>query len=383
MDPQQPSRGRPLRVARLITWLPVGGIERRLAAVLPRLKARGMEPKVFCLRERGPLADQLEGDGIPVELAPMKSRLHPPSLLRLERALRAFAPDIVHCHMYRANVPGTIAARRARAPVVFAQVHNVDSWQSWRQRAMDRLLCRWRTGMIGVSQAVVDDIQRTLGVPPARTALIHNGADSEEFRPDPARRAAARRELGLGEGQVAALVPARLHSNKAPMATLDAFAQAVAQGGLDDAVLLFAGEGPLEEDLRRAVADRGLGGQARLLGKRDDMAALYDAADVVVLSTLKEGFSNAIVEALLCGKPVIAARVGGNAEAITGAEHGWLHDAGDGAALAAQLRAALSDPQGLRARESACRAQGMKFSLDAMVDATEALYLKALSEARR
>lgn len=381
-----PAARRPMRIARLITWLPVGGIERRLVAVLPRLKERGHDVKLFCLRERGVLADELERAGVPVELVALKSRLDPAGLAALARALRAFAPDVVHCHMYRSSVPGTIAARRAGVPVILGQVHNVGTWEDWRQRAMDRLLCRWRTGMIGVSEAVCRDVRENLRLPASRVHLLYNGCDTQAFRPDDALRARTRAELALDDNDVVALVPARLHAQKAPLATLRAFARALDEGATRG-VLLLAGDGPLAGELDNAIRALGLERRARLLGRRDDMAALYNAADVVVLSTLKEGFSNAVVEALACGRPVIAADVGGNREAIdgdaTGSDAvGWIHAAGDVDALALQLHAALSDRGGLDLRREACRARGLRFSLDRLVLETEDLYTRLLEAAR-
>lgn len=375
-----PDANAPL-VVRLITWLPVGGIERRLVGVLPRLRAKGWRVAVICLRERGALADELEREGVTVETVPLKSRLDPGSIQRLAKRLKELKPAIVHSHMYRSNVPGTVAARMAGVPTVFAQVHNVDTWESWRQRWLDASLCRWRAGVICVSGAVQDDVVKSLGIAREKAPVIHNGIDVERFAPDAAARRDARAELQLADDDVVALVPARLHSQKSPLAVLDAFGKARAQLGGGGARLIYAGDGPLEGDLRDALARSGLGDSVRMLGRRDDMPRLFNAADVVVLSSQKEGFSNAIVEALACGRPVIAADVGGNREAIDRPEVGWIHEAGDGAALEAQLVEAMRDRAALAARADACRARGMAFGIDAMIDATDALYRRAMERA--
>lgn len=369
-------------VVRLITWLPVGGIERRLVGVLPRLRNNGWRVHVICLRERGALADELEAQGVPVETVAMKTRLHPGSIQRLAGRLRELRPAVVHAHMYRSNVPGTIAARLAGVPTIFAQVHNVGTWESWRQRWLDASLCRWRAGVICVSGAVQADVVKALGITREKAPVLYNGIDVARFAPDAGQRAATRRELQLDDEEVVALVPARLHPQKTPLAVLEAFARAQARMAGQRARLLFAGDGPLEGDLRDAVSKAGLGDRVLVLGRRDDMPRLFNAADVVVLSSQKEGFSNAIVEALACGRPVIAADVGGNREAIDRPEVGWIHEAGDTTALEAQLAEALADRAGLAARAEACRARGLCFGLDAMIDATDALYRKAMARSR-
>ena len=108
---------RPINILRVITWLPVGGIERKILAVLPRLDRERFNVRVVCLRERGPLADQLEAAGVPVDLCHMPTRLSPLGLRRLANHMREHKIDLVHSHMYRSNVPATIAARMASVPV--------------------------------------------------------------------------------------------------------------------------------------------------------------------------------------------------------------------------------------------------------------------------
>lgn len=369
-------------VIRVITWLPVGGIERRLVAIAPRLAARGWDVRVVCIREEGQLASALREQGIPVDVVPFRSRLSPGSLRRLARFFREARASVVHSHMYRANLPATLAGRWAGVPALFSQVHNVDTWETKRQLLMDRAVARWRTGTIAVSRAVQEDIMKRLGLPEDRVPLLYNGIDLDEFRPDAEARSRMRKELGLGEAQPLLLVPARLHPNKNPIGLLEAWREALGSTGRDGPappLLAFAGGGKLEEDLRRAVEHHGLGESVRLLGSSDRMTALYNAADCVVMSSFREGFSNAVVEALACGKPVIASGVGGNAEAIDPAETGWIHASGDRSALASQMRHVLElGVAGLAARAEACRARAGDFGLDALVERTHRLYAEAI-----
>lgn len=369
-----------LRVTRLITWLPVGGIERRLVSVLPRLAAREFDVRLVCLREYGPLADELRDAGVPVDLIPLRSRLDPFGIGRLAMYFREHRTQIIHAHMYRASVPGTIAARMANVPVIFSQVHNVRTWESSRQAALDRFLCRWRTGVFCVSKAVQDDVRQTLRLAPERAPVLYNGVDTEAFQPDESLRVRTREALGLGAETIAVLIPARLHSQKNPFGVLKAFEEAASDR---NAVLLFAGSGPMEEAMCDAIEKKGLGAKVRLLGRRDDMAALYNAADVMLLSSFKEGFSNAVVEALACGCPVIAADVGGNREAVNSPRIGWIHPAGNHEALVAQLNESLQSRASLRARQNECRQRGLEFSLDQLVENTAKFYREAYGAARK
>ena len=364
-------------VVRAITWLPVGGIERRLVTVVPKLRDRGWDIRVLCLREEGPLAPELRDRGIPVGVIPFRSRLSPAGLLAFRRYLRSCDAQVLHSHMYRSNVPATIAGRLAGTPVIFSQIHNVDSWDTPRQAALDRLLAGWRTGTISVSAAVQRDVINRLAIPAEKAPVLYNGIDLDLFRPDAERRRVLRKEWGVSPDSLLLLVPARLHPQKNPLGVLDAFRQLLATAPGPAPFLVFVGAGKLEESLRAAAAD--LKGQVLILGQRDDMPAVYNAADAIVLSSLKEGFSNAVVEALACGKPVIASNVGGNAEAVDSPAVGWIHPPGNPEALTKQLlEACRSGPEGLRAMEADCIARARHFSVDALVEATHQLYRRAL-----
>lgn len=365
-------------LVRVITHLPVGGIERRLVAVLPRLAAKGWRASVIVIRERGALADELEASGIPIRVMPFMSRFSPPRLREMAAYLRENKTDVLHSHMYRSNAPAAVAGHMAKTPAVFAQIHNVGTWETSRQAFVDRWLCRYRTGIIAVSKAVQRDVIARLRVPESKVPVLYNGIDTDAFQPDPKARERVRGEIGLRADVRMVLVPARLHPNKNVLGMLAAFQRVIHGGYTGKARLVFAGAGPMEKDLRKAITEGGLAHEVILLGERNDMPALYNAADLVALPSFKEGFSNAVIEALGCGKPVLATDVGGNAEAIVAPAHGWIVPPGDAPALETALAAAFREGDALATRAPACRARAMDFSLDALVENTHRLYCGAL-----
>lgn len=412
---------RPLRVLRVITRLPPGGIERRMVALLPKLRARGIEPEVAILHAMGGLTEELAALGIPVHFCRFPFRWHPGALWRLARLIRAREIDLVHAHMYRSNVPATVAARLAGRPVV-AQVHNVGTWETRRQRWMDRALVRWRAGMIAVSERVADDIVRQLGCPRERVHVLYNGVDLGRFGGDATARRATRASLGLAEEEVAFLCPARLHPQKNHAALIEGFARAVgARGAGGDGgggtgaralVLMLAGAGGEHDALVARARDLGMqvvdgagqsgGGSAAqgaggagganstnptrprvlFLGHRDDMPELYAAADAMVLVSAKEGFSNAVIEAMACGLPVVLSDVGGNGEALGASGGGVLLGERPGIdEIAGALGRLADDPVGRGRMAEAARARTRLFDLEAMADATARLYRDVLGGA--
>lgn len=374
-----PPRRRPV-VVRVITWLPVGGIERRLVAVAPRLREMGWNPRVLCLREEGPLAEPLRDAGIPVDVVPLSSRLSPSGIRAVARYFHQHQASVVHTHMYRSNVPGTFAARLAAVPAIFGQVHNVETWGTVRQKMMERLAASMRTATFAVSGAVQRNVVETLRLPVEKVPILYNGVDTDAFRPDAALGETVRAELGITGEKVVFVMAARLHPQKNHAAVIRAAEKALARmEGSALPFFLFVGDGPRREDLEARVAASPHREQFHFLGGRDDMQALYNAGDVFLLPSLKEGFSNAVVEALACGKPCLVSDVGGNREAISGPKVGWVHGPGDEAALAGQIsEAALLGRDALRAMEEECRARAEHFSLDAMVAKTSDFYASAL-----
>jgi len=375
---------RPLNILRVITWLPPGGIERKILAVLPRLNPQRFRCRVLCLRERGALADELQGAGTPVDLIAFRSRLDPRGLRRFARHLRQHEIDLVHAHMYRASVPATIAARLAGGLPVVSQVHNVGTWESRRQVWMDRFLCRWRRGLIAVSERVKRDVIETLGVAPEFVRVIYNGVDLSQFTA-PVNPAQAKKAAGFDPDATVVLMAARLVEQKNPLGFVELARRITPR--FPKTVFAIAGAGPLEDPIRREAERASLGRRFRLLGLRDPMAPVYQAADLFVLPSHKEGFSNALIEAMACGLPVAAADVGGNAEAVGAQRDGAVPPPGGEAAglivppghadsLEHAVAALLSDaPLRASLAQAACR-RAQRFSLDRMVADLEALYLE-------
>jgi len=150
------------------------------------------------------------------------------------------------------------------------------------------------------------------------------------------------------------------------------------------ALLLIVGDGPCRKDLEATVDALGLGRRVRLLGERNDVAAVLSAMDVFVLCSVGEGMSNTILEAMATGLPVVATRVGGNPELVTDGNTGFLVEARSPDALAASLRRYLEDPTLLAEHGRAARDHiEAEFSMERMVGGYERLYRRLLEQRAR
>jgi glycosyltransferase involved in cell wall biosynthesis len=272
---------------------------------------------------------------------------------RIARTLAAYArlrPDVVNSHNWPAH-RYAVLARPFRATIALT-IHGENS--ATTARASRPIV----DGVIAVSTRVGERfLERHPRWERARFATIDNGV---QLPPSPAR--------GSGGGKVIATV-ARLDAVKDLGTLLAALAR------LPDVELLLVGDGPERVPLQELAAALGLGARVRFLGYRRDVAQLLDGADLFALSSLTEGMSLAVLEAMAAGLPVVGTRGGGMPDVVDDGVTGLLVPPRDPAALAAVLRTLLDDPVRRAAMGAAGRARvEQKFSLATTAQAYVAAY---------
>ena len=197
-------------------------------------------------------------------------------------------------------------------------------------------------------------------------------------RANRARRAGPVGDRFAGDGLIVVGTVGRLSPVKHQRLLVDAFARACATAAPDVAArmrLLLVGDGPDRAALETQVAATGIAERVWMTGSRDDVPALMADLDLFVLPSLAEGISNTILEAMACGLPVIATRVGGNAELVDAGRVGTLVPSDDVAAMAEALVAYTGDASRLAREGAAARRHVVeRFSIDAMVEHYTALY---------
>jgi glycosyltransferase involved in cell wall biosynthesis len=335
------------RVALLCTSLARGGAETQVYHLAMELRRRGWEVAVVSLLPPAAFTAELEAAGIAVSSLDMRpGAADPRGLARLVATLHRFRPQVLHSHLFHANLMARAARLLCPVPVVVSTLHSIaESGRASRgTRLRDwayRLTAPLADAVVSVSQAVAERHHQRRVIP--------NGVDLSVYRPDPERRARTRAALGLGNAFVW-LAAGRLMWKKDYPTLLRAFAR------LRGAVLLVAGEGPEEAALRE------LSVEPRFLGRRDDIPALMNAADGLALSSVVEGLPMVLLEAAASGLPAVATAVGGVREIVVEGETGFVVPPGDPEALAAAMArlAALSGDErermlrAARARAEAC-----------------------------
>jgi glycosyltransferase involved in cell wall biosynthesis len=360
---------RTMRVLLVIDELDLGGTEQQILELVRHLPRARWTPVVCCFRP-GRKAAEIARLGVRVVHLPKRARVDPLLVRDLISLMRAERFDVVQTFLIGGNLWGRIAAIVAGVPVVIASERNVDVWEEPLKRWLGLALARLTDRIVANADAVRDYLVRR-GADPARVVTIRNGVDFGRFA-TPIDREGIRRSLGFGPEHTVAAVVARLEPQKGHDIVLEVASRL--RDGVPALRWLLVGGGGAEEELRAEAARRNLSDRVVFTGFRTDSADLLRAADLSVLTSTKEGLSNTLLESLVAGLPVIASRVGGNAEVVA-AGAGLLVPPRDAKALAAAVELVAADPvgagrMGARGREHVRRA----FGVGRMVEETAALY---------
>lgn len=213
------------------------------------------------------------------------------------------------------------------------------------------------------------------GIAQDRIRLIPNGINTQYFKPCTSQeKVELKCRLGLKRSCVV-LYAGRLTSAKNPEGLIEAWRSI--DRDMPNAELVLIGDGPLRTVLEDRVTALGLNGSVRLAGLQSDVLAWYQAADVFILPSHREGLSNSLLEAMSCGLPIVSTRVSGSTGVFAERDVGELVDVGDTPGLVRALRSLLSD--GARRRLCSCHARehaARTFSIETITEKTLALYMQ-------
>jgi glycosyltransferase involved in cell wall biosynthesis len=254
--------------------------------------------------------------------------------------LRRNGIGILHTHGYRSDLIGYLATRGT--PTSIVTTHHGWIRNSRRQRLMVRMaltLSRAFDGVEVVSNRLREELPASLKTGD-RVRVVHNAIVLADYVPAGAGEE-VRRALGVPPDCCLLAAVGRMSPEKGCVEMLEAFEQ-VARAS-PRAQLVFVGEGPLQPEMARRASERGLGSRVHFAGHQERVQPFYEAADVVVSPSRTEGLSNVLLEALAFRLPVVATKVGGNAEIVDDRVSGLLVRPGDPGALAEAIIEILAD----------------------------------------
>jgi glycosyltransferase involved in cell wall biosynthesis len=361
--------GRPIKALFIVPDLRVGGAERHLTTLLPRMDPLRFAPSVMCIGEEGELFPALPAAGIQAQALHLRKSQAPRALFELVATMRRLRPDVVVVRGYNAETLGRVAARLAGVDHVIVWVHNIGDAtpRSGVRAATDRALNRWTSRYFGVAEAQRGYLVDDLGYPETKIRIIHNGVDPELF--DIRTDRSVLREFGLTEDHSVVGILAALRPEKDHPTLLRAARMVIDQ--IPDARFLVIGDGPTRTRLESLCSELRITTNVHFAGFRADVGRLLCAIDVFALSSVTvECFPIGLLEAMACARPAVCTDVGGIREMLSHGETGYLVPPQDPPQLAARLVDLLKDRQAARRMGLAGRDRVVtEFSLDRSVAA--------------
>jgi glycosyltransferase involved in cell wall biosynthesis len=352
-----------LRVIHVSAGLNMGGMEKSLVEFARHTDRDRFDLQFVSLTTRGEVADQIEQLGWPVSALEILPGVKTANFVRLARLFRDARPNILHTHNTRPLIYATPAARFAGIKTTIHTRHGQRVGTTRRQNFLSNLAAGWTDRIVSVS----DDSKKLAlqqGLPAGKLLTIHNGIDLSRFPAMPA----------LAKGPV--VYVGRLSPEK----DLSTLLRAVAIAAREEPSfrLHLAGAGPSLGELQSLAGELQLGEHVAFLGHTSEVAEALAGASLLVLSSLTEGTSLALLEAMARGLPVVATSVGGNTEVVVDGITGLLVPPQSPAELATAMLKLYRQPElaiqmGVQGRKRV----ETQFDSRTMVSRYESLYLSA------
>lgn len=384
-----------MTIVHIITRLILGGAQQNTVSSCAAQQAGGHHVTLMFGPIYGPEGSLLEeakqGGARLLEVPSMRRAILPPHDLycywRLRRLLRELRPDVVHTHSSKAGILGRAAAWAERVPAVIHTVHGLPFHQrqpKWVYRtyvALERWAARRCHKILGVTQAMLDTF-RDHGIgEPAQYEMVPSGVEVGAFSPAPEARARVRRELGIPPDAPVVGLLGRLDPLKGQDDLLDIFPELLP--AYPELRLLFVGGGWHRQKLDARLAGRPWRDRVLFTGlvPPAQVPGYLAAMDIDTLPSYQEGQPRTLVQALLCGRPIVGYDAGGIGEICLDGVTGRLVPVGDRAALRDALAQLIANPdERTRLAEAGRRHALERFDLRLMIRRLDAIYRQTLGD---
>jgi glycosyltransferase involved in cell wall biosynthesis len=364
------------KVLYLIETSEPGGAETVLAYIASNLDPARYRSLV-CVLEVGWLTDHLQTLGVPYVVIENRRSYDPVFLYELVKLIRRERISLLHSHEFMMTVYGSAASKLTGVPLI-GTMHGKVYYPDKRRRI---LALRFAVSLCAKMIAVSDDLRRylvdTLNFNPRKVMTLRNGIDLKRFTASSSREE-SRRLFSIPSDALVAGTAGSLFKVKGLEYLLEAAEKL--SDLYPNLLLIIAGEGDQKEALEEKARELELGDRVRFLGFCESIPNLLNAIDVYVCSSLSEGLSLSILEAMAMSKPVVATDVGGNREIVVPDDSGYLVPPCDQSSLARRI-SELFDSSELRERfgRKGRKIVEQKFSLEKMIQDYEKLYERLIS----
>lgn len=327
---------RPLNVMIIISSLEFGGAERQVIELMKQYDRQKVNPILCSLSDYNPLANTLPNKGQELLIVRKNWKFDFTTIFRVARLFRKHRIDVVHAFLFDAEITARLAAFISGVPVVIGSERNSDYVMPRIQKIVHSVTKQFMTGLIANSNAGKRYIQAELSLSPESVYVIPNGIDIERFVPDQDAGQAVRTKVGIPldanvVGMIATFKKQKRHDIFLRMA------QQILQASPDSWFVLVGeplrnnqqGASDYHASIRTLVDELGIAERCLFLGSRSDMVAVYNACDVTVLTSSREGTPNVLLESMGCAVPVVASDIADNANVVQSGKNGYIVPFGD------------------------------------------------------
>lgn len=372
-----------LKVLYTIGSLELGGAESQMVMLIRELKKRGWHCELFVLEAKGPLKSILEQDGITIHdggyvseaRKGVKIFLLLRAIVRFWRLTQQVRPDVLHAYLQMTNFIGALVGCVAGVKKIITSRRALGTHQDRHpyRKWLDKIANALSDRVTVNSNAVGQDTIFRDRIAPEKLVLIRNGLDFDCFGGLGGVRGDVRENLGLGGDEFGIIKVANLIPYKGHADLIYALPKVLEKWS--NARLFLVGEDRgIQADLERLAFSLGVSDRVHFLGQRNDVPLLLMAMDLYVMASHEEGSSNALLEAMAAGLPIVATDVGGNREALDDGLAGMLVPPHDPGALSCAIEKLLDD-EVLRSQVAAkSKACAQAYSIPKMAEAHIRLY---------
>lgn len=326
-------------IIHLIQSLDSGGCENMLLRSLPLIKK--FEHVIITLRKRGELASKFEEKGIKVLSVNQHSMLDFNSYIRLIKIIKSIKPNLIITYLFHADIIGRLVLQSIiKTKVIPFLRTSYNHKKYWQARMVEKITKRWAAQYLANSESVKNYYVKHIGVNRNKITVIPNGIDTnyyDKIAPDHSLRMG----LGINEKECVLICVANLHVNKGHKYLLEAFESLYKRH--KDIQILIVGDGVEKNNLKNQIKEYESRNNVHFLGKRGDIPKLLKISDIFVLPTLFEGMSNAIMEAMASGLPVVSTDIAENRELISTQDTGVLVHTSSSKALGEALEVLIDN----------------------------------------
>lgn len=304
---------RKFNILQLMTDSKIGGAEKVVLLLAKGLNKERFNVSVCSLAEKGQIFEEMDKEGIKSYSLGIKNRWHFLKLFKLMRIIKRENIQILHSHLFHANLLGRLVGKFMRVPVIISTEH-IMGMEGKLRMSLNKITSILVDKFIAVSVKVGDFLKREVGIEPSKVLIVQNGVEYDKFVFSDLDKAGGRNLFGFtAEDKIIGTV-ARIHKQKGHSYLLHAAKEVIKE--VPGVKFLIVGEGPLRSKMEKLSADLNIKEKVVFAGFYKNIPLIMSILDLFVLPSLWEGLPITVLEAMAMRKAVIATDVSGNSEVV-------------------------------------------------------------------